>query len=157
VMTPSAAAMRYAVLRIASSRLGAALVLASPAPSMRDAVWCAAGLSSLDAAFVLAAPAPAMCHAVLCVAFSPLDAALVVTPYAATVPDAVGRAASLCRPLGAALPLTRPPAHGPPPASLNGGAAENKLLCGAPITAVTHPPLSPHRSTSAHRTPCTRR
>jgi hypothetical protein len=34
---------------------------------------------------------------------------------------------------------------------------KSNLHCGAPITATTHPPLSPHRSTSAHPTPRTQR
>jgi hypothetical protein len=65
------------------------------------------------------------------------------------------RAAS-SSPLGAALQLTLPPAHGTPPGSRH-GVAETPTHCGATFTAVTHPPLSPQRSASTHRTPCTRR
>jgi hypothetical protein len=55
-----------------------------------------------------------------------------------------------------------PPAHTAAcpwhsPRSPSKGAAETQLLCVAPFTAVTHPPLSPRRSASAHRTPRTRR
>jgi hypothetical protein len=53
--------------------------------------------------------------------------------------------------LDAALQLTLPPAHGPPPRSLHGGCRPN------PTAAAGTLPLSPQRSDSAHWTPHTRR
>jgi hypothetical protein len=65
------------------------------------------------------------------------------------------RRAAANSPLGAALQLTLPPAHGN--SSLHDGAAAT----ATPLRRVNHsrhpPPLSPQRSASAHRTPDTRR
>jgi hypothetical protein len=151
--------MRPAVLCIASSGLGAALLLAPPAPAVRDAVRRAASFCRLEAALLLAPLAPAMRLAVLGIAYSGLGAALVLaslapamrlavfcialsglgafhclTPLASAMRRAVSTGSSQ---LGAALQLTLPPAHGSPPASLprrnpNAAAARHH-------TAVTHP------------------
>ena len=79
-----------------------------------------------------------------------------LAPPAPAVRDAE-RSATANSPLGAALQLTLPPAHGPPPGSLDGGAAETKSTALRPIHSRHPPPLSPQRSASAHRTPRTRR
>jgi hypothetical protein len=80
VLAPPAASMRYAVFRVASSGLGAALVLAPLASAVRDAMMRAACNSRLGAALVLAPLAPAVRLAVRRAAtFSPLGAALQLT------------------------------------------------------------------------------
>jgi hypothetical protein len=98
-----------AVARVASSRLGAALLLTPSVPSMRLAV--------VRAAF-------SGCR---------LDAALVLAPFASSMRLAVPRATFT--PLGAALLLARPPTHGTPPGSL----MPPKPQLTAARSAVTHP------------------
>jgi hypothetical protein len=64
VLAAPAPAMRHTVLRVPSSRLGAAFLVAPFASAMSATVQRAAS-SRLEAARVLAAPAPAMRHTVL--------------------------------------------------------------------------------------------
>jgi hypothetical protein len=114
---------------------------------VRDAVARVAFSSSV-AALYLAPPAPAMPAATLRVAASSLGAALVLAAFAAAMRHATPRAA--LSQLEAALQLTQPPAHGPSGSPhhlaaetllLCGGFLNSRktLLCGGPITAVTHP------------------
>jgi hypothetical protein len=114
---------------------------------MRYALLRAAS-SCLEAALFLAAFAASMRGAVGCAACnSRRRAAIVLAPFASAVRLAVRRASSLNL-LGAALQLTLPPAHGTPPGS--------RWRRPTPIHSRHPPPLSPQRSTSAHRTPYTR-
>jgi hypothetical protein len=102
---------------------------------------------SVRAALFLAPPAPAVRDAVERAALSSSEAVLVLAALAPAMRLAVPRddVNSL---LGTALLLTRPPAHGTP------RWLPLKPYSSAPVT---HPPLSPQRSTSAHRTQHTRR
>jgi hypothetical protein len=104
---------------------------------------------------VLAPPAPAMRLAVARVAYSGLGAVRRLTPPAPAMSDAV-LSAAICDLLSAALLQARPPAHGAPPGSLHVGCRRNPSLRRA-IHSHHPPPLSPQRSTSAHRTLQTRR
>jgi hypothetical protein len=112
VLAALASAMRLALMRASLSCLGAALLLAAPAASVRDAVRRAACNSRLGAVHRLAPLAPA-------------------------VRLAVRRAATNSL-LGAALQLTRPLAHDTPPSSFP-CAAKTPTHCDASFTAVTHP------------------
>jgi hypothetical protein len=95
--------------RSLSDWLGAAVLLAALAPTMRPAALRAASSSSLGAAQVLAAPAATMRRAGTRVASSRLGAALLLAPLASAVRDTVLRAAtSSC--LGAAQVLAAPSA-----------------------------------------------
>jgi hypothetical protein len=138
VLAPPAASMRLAVeCASAFSALGAALVLATGASAVRDAVVCVA-LSRLEAALGLAAFAPAVRLAVPSVASIRLGATLILAPLAPAMSSAVRCAATNSR-LGAALQLTLPPAHGPPHSSRHTPRVCTLLLCCAPFTATTHP------------------
>jgi hypothetical protein len=96
-----------------------------------------------------------MRDAVLSARSSRLGAALLLTPFAATMSSAV-RCAATNSPLGAAVQLTLPPAHGTPPSSLHVLPPKpNSLRCA--VHSHHPPPLSPQRSASAYRTPYTRR
>jgi hypothetical protein len=90
----------------------------------------------------------------VCAASSRLGAVLLLAPFAPAMRHAVRRATPNS-PLGAALQLTLPPAHGPSPYFLHAAETSNSLQRA--IHSRHPPPLSPQRSASAHRTPLTRR
>jgi hypothetical protein len=148
MLTPSAPTDRRAVPRIASSRLEAAVGLTAFAPPC--AAQNSVASSCLGAALVLAAPAPSMRMTVKRAACSScLGAALVLASSSPAMRDAVARAAYT--PLGAALLLALPPAHGAPPFSPHSRRNPNSLRHSQPS------PTPSQRSASAHRTSYTRR
>jgi hypothetical protein len=146
VLAAPAASVRNAVERATFSPLETARVLAPPAASVHDTMLRVAA-SRLEAALVLAAPAASVHDAVPRVALSRLGAALVLAAFTSAMRLAVPTGSSK---LGAALQLTLPLAHGAPPGTPRWLPPKPQIHCGA-ITAVTHPPLSPQRSNSAHR------
>jgi hypothetical protein len=127
VLAPFAPAMRLAMLYIAYSGLGAALVMAPFATPMRHAVVGAA-LNRLGAALVLAPPAPSMRNAVLRGAFGSLDAGRVLAALAPAMHAAVPRVITSA-PFITSAPCRLERTWSSPP---SGSACPRRARCSAP-------------------------
>jgi hypothetical protein len=154
--------MRDAVMRVALSGLGAALLLAPFAPAMRLASLRATSISWLGTALLLAPFSPAMRDAEARVALSRLEAALLLAAFAPAMRLAVRRvSSSLVRratalnPLSAAIELTLPPAHGAPPGSRwsrpNPTADRHSHPSPTPLSALNDPLVHTTHTTVAVR------